>query len=368
MEAKKRPAESRSFVSDYGTGGTSQILYPWRRFFARMLDLSIYGIIWLGIFVLVFHANLTRRSSLGNNVLDIVASTLLMLFIEPLLLNMFKKTPGKAIFGIQIENPDGSRLSYSEGLTRTWGVISTGMGYGIPIYNFICMWREYKNCMEREIQPWDDGICYRVKDTKWYRVIMYIAADMFCFGLLVLIFMAQVIPPNRGRLTIAEYAENYNYYLKYMGFHSEYASLSPLGTWQEEGSFETVSAERPKPRFEYSLEDGYVTGISFLAEENGTESRINTCEVQMVAASLSYAGAQRENGIFSKFPMQIVTEIAGHGTDRFDFTDAGIRFRGQTECLGFEKASFGRLIPVEGASRYYFRQEFSMDLTEAQRE
>lgn len=109
-----------------------------------------------------------------------------------------------------------------------------------------------------------------------------------------------------------------------------------------------------------------MTAISLLAEEDGTEEWMNTCDVQMLAASLSYAGAQRQNGIFSKFSMQTAVGIMGQGMERFEFTEAGIRFRGQTECLGYEKAAFGRLKPVEGAPRYYFRQEFSMTLIDAQ--
>lgn len=109
-----------------------QVFHPWRRFLARTFDIFIYNILWSAFLAFAFHVNLGARSNLGN-LLDSFITIAMMLVLEPLWLHLLGTTPGKVIFGLRIETSDGRRLSYGEGLERTWGVIGAGMGYNIPI-------------------------------------------------------------------------------------------------------------------------------------------------------------------------------------------------------------------------------------------
>ena len=186
----------------------SQAPHPWRRYFARGIDLSIYGIPWSLFLSIVLHVNLLNRGVWGN-LLDAYAAFLIMLFIEPMLLHVFGTTPGKAIFGLRIESGEGRRLSYGEGLVRTWGVISRGYGFNIPIYNIVRHWKSYKTCTRNEMLPWDDYEAYTIKDTKRFRVLVYIAAVAVIAFISVVMAFAQRLPPNRGDLTIAQFVENY---------------------------------------------------------------------------------------------------------------------------------------------------------------
>ena len=66
-----------------------------------------------------------------------------MLLLEPAFLRGFGTTPGKAILGFRLEHEDGRKLTYLEGLSRTWQVALWGMGLGIPIYSLYRYFKSY---------------------------------------------------------------------------------------------------------------------------------------------------------------------------------------------------------------------------------
>ncbi len=90
----------------------------------------------------------------------------------------FKTTIGKAIFGLRIETTEGISISYKSGFERTWILIGKGLGYNIPIYNLVRLWKSYKLCSDKEVQSWNDDISYTIKDAKWYRTLGYIGANL----------------------------------------------------------------------------------------------------------------------------------------------------------------------------------------------
>lgn len=114
---------------------------PWRRFFARVLDLNLYGLVWNALLAFVFRSNLLERAGVLEW-LDLLAALLMMLFLEPLWLKLWGTTPGKALFGLRIELEDGRRMEYFDGLDRTVHVLWYGMGFQIPIFNLIRLWKK----------------------------------------------------------------------------------------------------------------------------------------------------------------------------------------------------------------------------------
>ena len=72
--------------------------YPGRRYFARMLDITLYGILWLCIQYVVFRWD--PESGLFLNILINLITLAMMLFLEPLLLYTWGTTPGKWLFGL----------------------------------------------------------------------------------------------------------------------------------------------------------------------------------------------------------------------------------------------------------------------------
>lgn len=340
-----------------------QVFHPWRRFLARMLDIFMYNILWSAFLVFAFHVNLATRNSLGN-ILDSFIALAIMLILEPLWLHLFRTTPGKAIWGLRIEAPDGRFLSYGEGLKRMWGVIGTGMGYNIPIYNLVRLWKSYKLCSENETQPWDESISYTLKDTKWYRGVLYIGAHAVALAVLVTIISAQQLPPNRGNLTVAEFVENHNYYAKFLGidFGNEY--LNENGEWAVKDFDGTVNIEigyTEKAEYHFAIENGYVTGVSFAVEIKDNDDWLGSYDTQMVLASLAFAGAQNEMGLFSKTPSRIANQINNNRFKDFNFVGAGITFTCDIEYSGYIDAQSYFLVPVENAAETYFSLSFSIN-------
>jgi len=340
-----------------------EVFHPWRRYFARMFDIFMYNILWSAFLAFAFQVSLAVRSNL-ENFFDSFVAIAIMLVLEPLWLHLFGTTPGKAIFGLRIENSDGKFLSYGEGLNRTWGIIGIGMGYNIPIYSLVRLWKSYVLCNENEVQPWDESISYTIKDTKWYRSILYIGAHIAVLAILITIISAQQLPPNRGDLTIAEFVENYNYYAKLfdIDFGKEY--LDATGKWVKKDFDENVYVEighTEKPEYNFIIENGYVSGISLIVEIKNNKVLLNSYDTQMVLASLAFAGAQNDMKLFSKIPNRIAEQIANKAFEDFNFKEAGITFTCDTEYFGYMNMQSDFLFPAENATENYFNLNYFMN-------
>lgn len=240
-----------------------QVFYPWRRFFARMLDLAIYNMLWSLILIFAFRVIMTNRSNIGS-IFDSFVSLAVMLFLEPLWLCLSGTTPGKAIFGLKIETPEGGRLSYGEAFQRTWAVIRTGMGYNIPVYNLVRLWKSYKICSENETQPWDENISYTIKDQKWYRGVLLVAAHAVIIAILSMTAHSQQFPPNKGDLTIPEFVENFNYYARFFDIDFGNMVLDENGQWREkefDGTEYIQIGYTEYPELNYTMENNSITGV-----------------------------------------------------------------------------------------------------------
>lgn len=344
--------------------GINGEFHPWRRFLARSLDISVYSTLWSIFLMFVFRANLSffRNNFIG--LFNSFVALFIMLLLEPLLLHLYGTTLGKAIFGLRVESQKGRRLSYSEGFERTWNVIGKGLGYNIPIYNLVRLWKSYKKCSENETQPWNLDISYTIKDTKAYRGVLFVAANIVIFAVLATAFSAQQLPPNRGDLTVAEFVENYNYYADYYDIDFGDKYLSSSGKWTEKEfdgrHYVDIFGANRCPDYNYITENGYVTEIFFDVELENNENWIRTYEVHMILTSLSFTCAQEEMGLFSKIPQLIARQIGNNSFKDFKFTVAGIEISNTVSHEGYITADSYVLIPDEDVAENYFRLHFSI--------
>ncbi len=254
------------------------LAYPWRRYFARGLDASLYGLFLVALMALVFRVDLTQWGGFAG-LFILIFSTLLMLFVEPLLLSRFGSTPGKWIFGLTLRLKNGKKLDYGEALSRTWGIIFRGYGFQLPIFDLVRLVISYQRCTDGEALPWDEGRphSYTLRDEKAYRIALYLLASLLTFGLTVGAGLLGVhlasTPPNEGPLTISEFAENYNHLLRYQNGLSalDQFQLNQEGQWQEpndpaSGVFYLEIS--PRMTLSYTTDDGVITTLeaSFLVE------------------------------------------------------------------------------------------------------
>lgn len=146
---------------------------PWRRYFARCMDVEVCNLMMQVAFY----------DYLNSQLISLVASFVLLLLLEPLLLHFFGTTLGKWIFGIRVTDGEERWLSYGDAMERTWTVIWEGQAMNIPVISWYFLYKNYNLCEEGEPLPWewDSEVSYR--DDKMWRWLVYILVDIVLVSL-----------------------------------------------------------------------------------------------------------------------------------------------------------------------------------------
>lgn len=293
-------------------------IHPWRRYIARMLDyLLLTLIINIVLFVLLRIRPLPGQF---GRLLVTMAAVLLFVPVEAFLLHKWGTTPGKWTMGIRLEYIQGGNLPWDMALWRSWEVYKTGMCGGIPFleslanlyHYFILTGRAFRGQKYNEVSPpsemdWDEDT--EITYSKWAGKEKAILAAVLA-GLLLLdgiVAMDMLKPKYRGNeITIAEFAENYNFYLTVDEQYSdtEYSASSYLqsdGTFapEEEGVFVIHTSGQPVEErdFEYTLEGDHIRSITY--RNTWTEIFfINPLEPKCINAAISVLMAQDGMNLF----------------------------------------------------------------------
>ena len=249
-------------------------------------------------FVLLHH-NLVNISK-GENVLCGLAGWGLLVLIEPLLLARFGTTAGKWCMGITVTRPDGERLSYSEALNRTALVWFYGAGLGLPLVELVCSYLSYRRYTRGEELAWEEGSVERFDGRGTGKMALLCAACWAVRGTLtVAMVLAAMLPPNRGELTVAEFAENVNYYRTFFDFGTRW-TLDSSGEWVE-NEYENViyfgGGGEPTP-FSYTVEDGVLRAVHWAYTETA-ETIYGTGDENARMAYLALAAAQKGTSLFN---------------------------------------------------------------------
>lgn len=364
---KEKPSEY--FRTTVKEDTLPQAFYPWRRYLARALDLSLYGLFWTWIETMVFHINLGNRGFMFS-LLESYLGYGLMLLLEPVFLHFFGWTPGKLLLGLRVEGAQG-KLSIKEARDRTWEMFGTGMGYGIPIFSLVREWQSYRRCSENEVQPWDVGSHYEIayhalEKVGTWRGIGYAGAVLAVFVATFLAMVLQFLPPNRGELTVAEFAENYNYYADYfeLDFGDQY--FSKEGQWAKkdtaDGTYYISGLEEQPPLvYQYALEGGYITGVSFSMEIEGDQGFISPNSNEMILSAFAFAGAQK-GFLTSGAPWSLSKLISENAAYGYSWKGAGVEIVCEVDQNEYV-APYGAanvVFPENDAQNPYFHQYFSV--------
>lgn len=286
--------------------------HPWRRYLARAIDLTLTGILVSFVQFMLLHHNLVNISKAERFLCGLAGWGLLVL-IEPLLLSRFAATAGKWCMGITVTRPDGERLSYGEALERTAAVWLYGAGLGISIVELVCNYRSYRRYMNGEELAWESGSIERFDERGIGKsVLLYAASTALSLALTLAMGLSAALPPNRGELTVAEFAENVNFYRGYFDYGQRW-TLDSSGEWVE-NEYENViyfgGGGEPTP-FSYTVEDGVLRAVHWAYSE--TEELLYGTGVDNARmAYLALAAAQRGTNLFS-----IRRVIAQIGADRW---------------------------------------------------
>lgn len=134
--------------------------HPWRRYFARLVDMAVLG----GPVAFVVLALLGAFTAVPVYLVadsDLLLAAVLMVATIPLeavILAATGATPGKWLFGITVRDLEGRRLSAGAALKRSLLVFFSGMGVGIPIISLIASYLSYRRLTKVGITAWDEAV------------------------------------------------------------------------------------------------------------------------------------------------------------------------------------------------------------------
>lgn len=165
--------------------------HPWRRLFARTIDICTAGFALFLLLIFAFSATMPEQAAGFSKAVEnpIIASVVLYLIwlpAETFLLSLFGTTPAKWLFGIRIEHPDGNLLSLAEALNRSFLVFVKGVGLGIPFVALFTQLFAYRRLTKTGTTLWDASANAVVLHKKW-GVFRSIACTAAVFAVLILI-------------------------------------------------------------------------------------------------------------------------------------------------------------------------------------
>lgn len=243
-----------------------------RRLLARLFDE------WGMLFLLLTAIALTGHNpSLSSGLALNLVVEIIWLFLEPLLLHLFGATPGKALLGLRVTGRGGEKLTCSEGFMRHLLLLWHGEGLFLPIWSWVQMFRTARRCWNDEPQPWDEGTAYEAAP---FRPLRHIGATALAAALVLVGAEAansfSQLPPNRGDLTVAAFAENYNRQAAYIDQHPTWL-LDEAGAWKRAPDppgthvVDMGGSWRLDHDFRYTLEDGTVRAVTWERSLENTE-------------------------------------------------------------------------------------------------
>ena len=260
--------------------------YPWRRFFARALDLSLAGILWSALQYLVLHWYWPEFGLMGfaDTLVSAWGAWLFLLVLEPILLCTWGYTPGKRLLRLKVRREDGSKLDLERAVIRTAWIFLRGFALGVPLLNILCLGTCYDRCIKDQVMPWDQGLRYAVRPAGKKRAAVYAAILLLTpIPNLAIVSESWRLPNPDGPLTPEQVVENYNFLerrVESLWGERPQLSLEPDGRWRDappvyqdlqEGWMWLELEDSEWGPVEFSTdEDGYVTGFSVTWSPRGS--------------------------------------------------------------------------------------------------
>ncbi len=336
---------------------------PWRRFFARFLDISLYSLVWDLFLMVILHQNISNFSPMASLMSSFVA-LLLMVVAEPAMLTLFGTTPGKWILGLRVTYDGERRLTYTEGVARTWGVLWRGMGLCIPIYNLVRYWKSYKACEEGDTLTWEYDSTLTLKDEKGWRIPVWIVVRGVVLAVLLAAAAAVQLPKHQGEISVRDFCENYNRFADYYDLEAD-RYLGSDGHWVRKepgaGSYVIkVGGDVPDPEFIFTEEKGIMDGMHFTVALKNSDVWAPACQDEMILSILSFAGAGEGKSLLDSEIKQMVNYISDHPFENFEFTVYGVRITCEISYSGYVETGRGMLFPEESTDNEYLLR-FSME-------
>jgi len=148
--------------------------HPWRRFFARTIDIFTWGywvaaIFPFGFLMIAFQSIRSMHAFVDDHPLLCFCFMILSYTAsESLFVSLFGTTPGKSLFGIRIHDRHGHNVNFLTALRRTFLALRVGTAFSTKL---------------------DDKLGTVVTHNVWTRFTVYLGLVIVCTSLFLSIWM-----------------------------------------------------------------------------------------------------------------------------------------------------------------------------------
>lgn len=136
------------------------VVHPWRRYFARMLDISIYAAIFTCLIL-----SIPSVYTYMMNMEMIIVNLIIFFFstcCSAIVMGATGSSVGKLLFGIKVRNQDYNKLSFKDACGRELRIWISGQGFGIPLISSITALFAYFQLKKNGMTLWDKTGEHRV--------------------------------------------------------------------------------------------------------------------------------------------------------------------------------------------------------------
>lgn len=281
--------------------------HPERRFFARMTDQLLMCLAIVFIEAVLFKTGLYTVILYPFNFL----SYLLIIPIEAICIHFFGATLGKYLFGIQVRSADGCRLSLRESFLRAWEVYRYGLGFGIPIWSLV---RLYKSCAHYNEYEMDwDFDCEVTYSHGRSRIVSAIVTAILCVVMISSSYQCITTPPKTdSKLNVSGFSLNYNYFWQKNGNDSEWGLRSD-GTFIKLRNENVTVISGPRLEFDhfsYAFSGENIQKVTY-SEEYFDFGVYDCCPERAITAAMAVWSAYEDENESSvnEFRQQLESDI-----------------------------------------------------------
>lgn len=147
-------------------------LHPWRRYFAKLLDLFVIALIPYVLLIAVIgylfpeEVGALLRAA-ANPIFGGVFLLLIWIPTEATLLAVVGNTPARWLFGVSVRSPSGGKLSFIKAAQRSFSLGFQGLGFGIFFFGLIANIYGYRCLIKTGTTPWDSAVGSVVSHVEW---------------------------------------------------------------------------------------------------------------------------------------------------------------------------------------------------------
>lgn len=285
---------------------------PWRRFFARGMDLAIAELLLYTLLVFGFGVNIGELPDWMTWLLTFLVWALL-LPLEALCIYQWGTTPGKAILGLAVGDENGRPLSFGAAAERTWEVFRYGFGFNIPIYSAYRSWVSYKNLKSGGEPEWDWHITVEARPLRWWRAVVYTAVCLALMGVLLVLSAVPHLPAHQGdNLTVVEFVENYNQLSDIQNKGLNKCTLLSDGTFVRTNAWGELVVDEDV-RLVIDHQSGVVNSLSYERTDTASPEFLPDGEGKQVMRLLIRSWAWADADLFSALStLPVLEELMDH--------------------------------------------------------